>query len=293
MRILIVALTVLLAGCGGSPTSPSPTLRPIPSPAPAPTPAPTPAPAPAPLTFTGTVTDTVTGAPVAGYSAILVGSRVTVSAPGYLTRETQNGPRVDLIRDAAPFDLAFYRQLARNAINAPSNLEGLRVLQQAPSVYLQTAGLSAATVRAFDDAIRNTVYEMSGRSFGVVALEHGDTARAPSNGWIVVELVNDDLACGRALVGSAAGHVWLNTAARCPVTQYGAAALAHEVGHALGFFHVSDPNALMFYFSTVTMPSDRERYHAAIAYKRPVGNRDVDVDAPSAAGLSAPRIVID
>jgi hypothetical protein len=36
----------------------------------------------------------------------------------------------------------------------------------------------------------------------------------------------------------------------------------------------------------------RERYHAAIAYSRPVGNRDPDDDSSTATILSLPRITV-
>jgi hypothetical protein len=38
--------------------------------------------------------------------------------------------------------------------------------------------------------------------------------------------------------------------------------------------------------------SARERYHAAIAYARPVGNRDPDDDTQTAVVLSLPRVTI-
>ena len=40
-------------------------------------------------------------------------------------------------------------------------------------------------------------------------------------------------------------------------------------------------------------PSPRERHHAALAYARPVGSRDVDVDPSGLSSLAPGRIVID
>src|SRR3990167_5407697 len=86
MRWLII-VALLCVGCGGSPTSPSPTPRPVP----APTPTPSPAPAPAPtITITGTITRTTTGAVVGAFvhSVNALPTRMTISAPGYVSRET-------------------------------------------------------------------------------------------------------------------------------------------------------------------------------------------------------------
>lgn len=59
----------------------------------------------------------------------------------------------------------------------------------------------------------------------------------------------------------------------------------HEVGHALGYFHVSDKNSVMYPFAPGNCPpgdlSPSEAYHAAIAYSRPRGNTDPDNDPSS------------
>ena len=59
------------------------------------------------------------------------------------------------------------------------------------------------------------------------------------------------------------------------------AVIAHELGHALGFAHVSATPSVMAatVFSDVT---DFDRQAAAIVFQRPAGNRapDVDPDVP-------------
>lgn len=276
----VLAFLLLLTGCGGNhQTGPSPT------------------PTPTQTHIAGTITDTMTGASVGSFSSdtSIFPARVSVSLAGYLTRETwvrSASPTVDLIQDAAPFDLGFYRQLVRNGYESPGALDSVRVLAQAPSIYLQTAGLSVANVAALEAAARQIVPAMTGGKFTVQAWETGPDVRAPSTGWIVVELANDDGNCGRSFVGAPAGHIWLNTAAKC--ARGGNAVtptlLSHEIGHALGFSHVGRTDALMNAITAGT-PLETERYHAAIAYHRNAGNLDVDVDSVSSSPARTLRVV--
>lgn len=276
-HLILVALVCLLPACGGSssPTSPSPQ--------------PT-----QPTRISGTITDTLTGASVGTFSseASVFPARVSVSSAGYVTRDTwvrSASPTVDLIPESG-FDVGFYRQFARGTLEDP--MQPLRVLSQAPSIYLQTAGMQPSTVAAFEQAARDVVPALTGGRFQVAGWETGADVRAPLNGWIVAELVNDEAqGCGRSLVGAAAGHIWLNTATRC--RRNGdivatASVFAHEIGHALGFFHVDRADALMLaQIAPGKTPSDLERRHAAIAYHRSAGNTDVDTDPVAPAAFRA------
>ena len=257
-RVYAVVLCACLIGCGSdrSPVGPSPL--------------------PAPATFTGSVTDTVTGAPVAGFTALVAGSRLTVSAPGYVTRETRaSAPSVDIIPEVG-FDLEFYRQLARGAMEG--QMHGLKVLWQSPNIYLQTDGLSPSNVAALEQAARAVVPAMTGGRFQVQVWETGQGRRQPLPGWIAVAIVNNDSeACGRGLAG---GSVMLNISAHCQFQGYAVypGVLAHEIGHVLGFEHVDRPGSMMRSGYESAQPTDLERRHASIAYHRPRGNNDIDVD---------------
>lgn len=266
---LPVLALILLSGCGGN----SPTIGP--------------SPIPSPPTFTGSVTDTVTGAPIANFTATVAGSSVTIEAAGYVTRQTRvSAPTVDLFPEAG-FDLAFYRQFARGALEG--HMDELRRWQQNPSIYLQRTGLSDATVAALERAARDVVPALTGGRLSVQAWETGQDKRPARSGWIVVEVYTDPAAeCGRATIGG--GDIRINTAPVCVDGNYLIVTFAHEIGHTLGFWHV--PSGLMAVGGTVTSPSPRERHHAALAYARQPGNRDVDVDSAVSASVQT-RIISD
>jgi hypothetical protein len=97
--------------------------------------------------------------------------------------------------------------------------------------------------------------------------------------------------CGQALIGAVSGRIWLHSDNVCNL--YGV--FAHEIGHALGFFHVNSPSALMYpqarRSNISDAPIERERDHAAFAYKRPRGSRDIDVDPQTSGVLRAPMMI--
>jgi hypothetical protein len=187
--------------------------------------------------------------------------------------------RVDLIPTAG-FDLEFYRQFARGSLDG--SLQPLHVLRESPSFYMEVEGakgLSAQIAAQLQSVARRLVPELTGGRLRVVRWETGTVPRSPQAGWIMIERQDQqDRICGRALVGASAGQIFLDGNRLCRVD----AVFAHELGHALGFWHVNLEGSLMFPqqrdSNVADAPTERERRHAAIAYSRSAGNRDVDVD---------------
>jgi hypothetical protein len=131
------------------------------------------------------------------------------------------------------------------------------------------------------------------------AIESGTESRAEAPGWINVDSrrdPNERRTCGQARIGANPGLITLNNdVCSCGSNKIPGSLVFHEVGHALGFFHVGERNAVMYPFIPGNCPSGRltaaESYHSAIAYRRPRGNTDPDVDPPSGAFIEAPVIL--
>lgn len=222
----------------------------------------------------------------------------TETAPTPMTAPTPPAPVV--APDPARFDAGFNAQLVHDAYDHPADAsQRAKLLLNSPSIYLQSSGLSAATVAAIEAEARTIVPMLTGGRLNVAAFESGAAVRPVQAGWIIVEQVNtpDDPVCGRASVGALAGHIWLNMAPELrdiakPSGCYRPLehTFGHELGHALGFYHVDDQSCLMRAARPLQhngLPCDKEQYHASLAYQ--------SNGAYAASGSVSPRsaIVID
>ena len=214
----------------------------------------------------------------------------------------RTGVNLDLIRNAAPFSIDFYRQFVRGTYDHAGDgapFPNFRWMT-APSFYIKTTDQNGRAVEPevmtrVLDAIRSAVPAFTGGRYAPAAIETGTDTRAPATNWINIDIRRDPAEkqiCGFAFVGANPGSITLNDdVCSCGSNKIPGAVTMHEVGHALGFFHVGDRASLMYPFVAGDCPagalSAAESYHAGIAYSRPRGNTDPDHDPSSGAALTA------
>ena len=226
--------------------------------------------------------------------------RITVSAPGYVKRDTsiqagvnRSGLVIDIIRDTPPFSLPFYRELVRGSLDG--GIRTTRRWHQDPSFYIQTVDENGAEVPKFfvDSAISvipDIVSDVTAGRFRSARIDTGSSTDPPSPGTIAITFPAASFGgAGRASgvgVNPCTVRVWQGDVPSA-VTKV----IAHEIAHCLGLFHITvtglppTPQGLMGQFGWGTLSTPRltetEKFHAAILYSRPDGNADVDIDPNS------------
>ena len=173
------------------------------------------------------------------------------------------------------FNGTFWGQLIYNAYDNPGDLSGRSslVLQtHSPSVHIRTARLPTSAVASMRQAIPGIVEAVTGTPYaGYVHASISDVTRS---GWITIRVVPpgggpdwiQGAWCGAAYVGANPGSIWLKDTPECTTDSFRALLLAHELGHALGLYHVPDDDAVMNQFNRTKTFSAAERFHGAVAY---------------------------
>jgi hypothetical protein len=250
--------------------------------------------------------------------------RLTASAAGFLDRAVivpvpGAGDRIefDMIREAAPFSLDFYRRFARG-VRPGDGLGGmtLRPWTMHLSFYVRSITedtgelLPGELITGIERLFRATVPALSGGRAKIQTFEVGSEPRPEAIGWVIVTFSRvppppyspDDTTDGVATVGGNQGRIWIRYDPDRPDFSSPESRLCghrvldvadHEIVHTMGFWHTQ--NAFDFRSancdgSSRTGPA---LYHSEIAYSRPPFNLDPDLDVvrynPLALALSAPK----
>ena len=249
---------------------------------------------------------TLTGVPDSGPGGL------TVQAPGHLLRgvalqlaPSRNDITVDVIRDAAPFSLFFYRSFVRNALESETLLEIRRWTMNPSFFFVTTVDGSGLTIpseilQQIQDNFARSVIDLSGGRFQVAAFDAGPETPEPQEGWVIVSFGSALFggALGRSSVGGNMGTIQLRFDPGLPsnsqTNPHGCSspvlAIAdHEITHTMGFWHTFD-----VFNDTFSGPGcsgarpDYVRYHADLMYSRPRGNRDPDIDPVDLLQSQAP-----
>lgn len=225
-----------------------------------------------------------------------------ISGAGVMTRTglvrggSSRTADLDAIRLDGTFDLNFYRQFAHNLLDSPNDGTALVHWTQAPKIYVQTVDVDgrpveARTLTVTVNALASTAGLLTGGRFGLEAIEQGTGSKIGEAGWVTIrwQTARSGPYCGATQSpGSDRGALdlyYLIPSCSCPGSQIRASTVKHELGHVLGFWHTDNPADLMNVRRQAQCdqePTAREKYHAAIAYSRPVGNYDPDNDPTDA-----------
>lgn len=322
MKQLLFVVVLLASACGGSksPTAPStPPVTPVP---------PTP---PAITTITGNVMATNGGQMLQGVSVVSSTSTVqtdasgayvfrftgaggsgsfpvTIEGPGIVTRQTRIGLNSHAVSVLGVFslnngfDLTYYRNLARGAVNfAPPR--DIRPWTRNPIIYIHTVddrdrALDPQALAIAESTIRETIGAWTGGRLRVDSVEYGNEDREARAQTISVTWGGDSSDyCGRVTVPGFEGTVIeLDTrtpGCRCAGLAVDPAVVRHELGHALGYYHTTERNDLMFPIRSGSCQmtlSAKEREYAGYMYSRPRLNADPDIDPPTAVNLAPMRV---
>ena len=282
--------------------------------------------------LTGRIVGTVTGEPIAG-ATVTVGHEslltdehgafsltgmahdvrdITISGAGLVTRLSRvslvdRDVTLDVIQQRPPFDLAFFREIGRNAFESTAGLEPLRPIGSALRVHIRTVDEAGRTIDAalldlVESALRDVAASWSADRYPIETLTRGPETKLGQSGWITVMFSTqaDTGGCGRATLGSATGRIELNyqnANCACGGNVVAPRTVRHELGHVYGYWHTAVRGGVMSKSWTTRQcngrPSPREISHAKYMYSRSQGNTDPDTDPASHVLRTRPEIVID
>jgi hypothetical protein len=174
-----------------------------------------------------------------------------------------------------------------------------------PRIYVRTVDQNGAAIApdvlsGVYSVIPEAVSDWTSGKLTVASMEHGTATRQRQDGWIIVNFVRNPSGgdtCGQSYVGALNGLIeFVDGACTCGGNAVPKQVVAHEVGHAMGFYHVSDRGSLMYPQAsancTNTSLSAAERFHSGVAWTRQPGNLDPDLDPSGLTPLSRRDILV-
>lgn len=215
---------------------------------------------------------------------------VTATADGY----TEATGEIEVFVED-PFDPALWRELVFDAFECPSgftdescrNFWGDRtveeritaVLPSPPDFHILTRAVtrsgtwrfSRRQIDTIEDAIHDAVEQLTGTAFrGRITT---GTRLRDASGWVDVVPLGSEIwdgrpVCGSARVGRTEGRIHINTDRldSCDLLPLA----MHEVGHALGFYHVLNLGDYLMSPTLTEIPAlftETEQFHARLAWE--------------------------
>lgn len=193
------------------------------------------------------------------------------------------------------FDRDFWRELVFNARDCPTDAawcddppveERLvwTLRDPSPNFYIRThddrgnLAFDSTDIAVMRSVIPRAVSDLSGQPY-TGEIRESPEAFVATAGWVLIQDSEplDSGGCGFASVGASPGRIGIvgdDGPEGCDLRSL----MVHEIGHVMGFWHVSDQCDAMFSGGSCNPSwfSARERFHARLAYELGRGHSYVD-----------------